>query len=233
MSTLDKLIDKDRLEREQAKLTILSIIDKFALKGPSGYGVTFEGMTCARWQPWEEPGYKKYETALSLDRLYMIDQYMSIAPDGPRCEFGVYNGGVTRFMLDNCRQDVYAYDTFEGIMGSGSDDLMDNGEYKTSDYASLMEYIRGAIIVKGDVRKTIPKNIPKEGIAFAHLDMDVELPTRHVLNHVYNNLLPNGIIVLDDYGLWMTPGIKMAVDDFNPHGVKKIYLPTGQMVITK
>jgi len=222
--SIKELINKNKKERDIAKDIILSIIDTYSLKGPNSYGTTFEGMTVAKWKPWlDEPCYT---SALSMDRLYMIKQFLNIAPPGVCYECGVYTGGVTRMMLDMGRH-VKAFDTFEGLTGSGEFDLMENGDYNGGD---VSEYIKGAEIIKGCVPYTF-KDHEDDKIAFAHLDMDLYEPTVHALKFIYDRLYDNGIIILDDYGVWMTPGIKKAVDEF--HCEKKIYLPTGQMVILK
>lgn len=234
MSKISELINKepDKSVRQVAKQLINNLIDNYSLKGPEGYGVTFEGMTCARWQPWNNiESLKTFKTSLSLDRLYMVMQFAQLAPIGDFYEFGVYTGGVTDLLSLICKQHVHAYDTFEGIKGANEHDLMDDGEYNGG--ISYFDFNFNVKLHEGDVRETFTDTVPQ--LAFAHIDMDVYEPTAHVLPIVYKSLMVGGYIVLDDYGLWMTPGVKKAVDEFTNinKNVKHFYLPTGQMVITK
>ena len=223
MNTKD-VISKDKIQRDTAKAIVMNIINKYRLKGPIGYGVIFDGMTVAKWKPWNSD--KTYNTALSKDRVHMIKQIMNNSPEGICYECGVFTGGITRMMLDQGRK-VKAFDTFEGLKGAGEHDLMQDGEYNGGD---VSEYIKGAEIIKGEIQHTLC-NHGDDKIAFAHLDMDLYIPTKYALEFIYPRLLKGGSIVLDDYGVWMTPGIMKAVEEFN-FG-KKLYLPTGQMVITK
>lgn len=227
---IQEYINAAKQQRDEAKLEILSLIDSNKLKVPefvedkSLYGVIFEGLSIQRFQPWLT-GHN-YRTALSPDRLYMISQFARIAPAGGKFyECGVFTGGVTRMLLDEGK-DVVAFDTFEGIKGAGEFDLHEDGDYNGQD---VSEYIVGAEIVKGFVPDTFAGRDDK--ISFAHLDMDIYSPTKSALEYIFPRLLDGGMIVLDDYGFWTTPGVKKVVDEFQ-HG-RKVYLPTGQMVIFK
>jgi SAM-dependent methyltransferase len=227
--SLQDYIDRGKAKRSAAKEEIMSLIAQHKLdvpefvEGGEQYGVTFEGMTIARLAPWNEP--HEYRTALSPDRLYMIKQFAETAPSGLCYECGVFTGGVTRMLLDMGKK-VVAFDTFEGIKGAGEFDFHDDGDYNGHD---VSEYIAGAEIVKGFVPDTFAGR--DDAIAFAHLDMDIYAPTAAALEYIYPRLVEGGIIVLDDYGFWTTPGVRKACDEFK-FG-KKIYLPTGQMVVFK
>ena len=227
---LQAYIDRDAERRAAAKLDILSAIDKNRLPPPDGvpdadlYRPIFEGLTIGRLQPWLSKPHG-LRTALSPDRVYMLLQLAGIAPPGVAFELGVYTGGITRALLDMNKFDrVVAFDTFCGISGSSSVDLHSDGDYNAGDVSA---YIAGAEIVAGRVPETLQGRFDE--VSFAHLDMDVYEPTRDALACLWPLMVRDGIIVLDDYGFWSTPGIKRAVDEF-PCG-QKLYLPTGQMVI--
>lgn len=226
---IQQYLDSYKKENESIKLEIIKAIQSYAtpvhesVPERDKYGVIFEGFAVARYMPWL-PAANYYNTALSPDRLYMIKQFLEMAPEGKCVECGVYTGGVTRMMLDAYR-DVIAFDTFEGIKGAGEFDLHQDGDYDAGD---VTKYIQGAEIVRGEIPYTFNGRDDTD-IAFVHLDMDIYEPTRAALAYFYPRMREGGIIVLDDYGFWTTPGIKKAVDEF--HFAKKIYLPTGQMVI--
>lgn len=227
--TIQEFIDKGKIERNAAKKRIESLIDhnRLVLNPSPQYGVIFEGMTISRWKPWHAGN--EYNTALSDDRFDMIMQLEAMAPSGTAVEMGVFTGGVTKFFL-NAGRNTWAFDTFAGIAGaSAKDDMHADGEYNGGD---VLEYIKGARIVKGE----IPDSLNIVGnftptIAIAHIDLDVKSPTAHALEFVYNHLHDDGVIIVDDYGFASTPGVKAAVDEF-PKG-RKLYIPTGQMLIWK
>ena len=66
-------------------------------------------------------------------------------------------------------------------------------------------------LVKGKVEDTIPQHAP-ERIALLRLDTDWYESTRHELAHLYVRLVPNGVLIIDDYGHWQ--GARRAVDEF-------------------
>jgi hypothetical protein len=70
-------------------------------------------------------------------------------------------------------------------------------------------------LVEGDVSETLPKflsSAPHVRIALLHIDVDLYQPTKVILNHLYEKVVPGGIIALDDFGLW--PGETEAVEEF-------------------
>jgi hypothetical protein len=192
------------------------------IPAPEGYAEVHEGTTIKLWYPWDK---KDYRTLLNPIKFGMIKQFAEIAPEGIFYELGVYTGGVTRMLLD-IGKTVVAFDTFEGIKGATEMEYHSNGDFRCDD---VFEYIKGAEIIKGELPNTLYGRTDK--IAFCHFDLDVEIPTSGCIEFVYNRLVEGGIIIFDDYGTWTTDGVKRAVDNFN-FG-KKIYLPTGQMVIFK
>lgn len=88
-------------------------------------------------------------------------------------------------------------------------------------------------LVEGNVFDTIPnylKNNPETRICFLHLDMDVKEPTAYALQELYERVVPNGLIVIDDYN--SVAGASDAVDEFvakNKLSIEKLphyYVPS-------
>ncbi|ADO77994.1 TylF/MycF/NovP-related O-methyltransferase [Halanaerobium praevalens] len=70
-------------------------------------------------------------------------------------------------------------------------------------------------LVKGDIIKTIPEYLiknPELKISLLHIDVDVYQPTKFVLENLFDKVVKNGLIVLDDYG--KVAGATKAVDEF-------------------
>lgn len=70
-------------------------------------------------------------------------------------------------------------------------------------------------LVAGDIVATVPRYAaehPELKIALLHIDVDVHRPTAVILEHLYDRLVPGGLLVLDDYGT--VPGETRAVDEF-------------------
>jgi hypothetical protein len=75
--------------------------------------------------------------------------------------------------------------------------------------------------VKGPVEQTIPSKAP-ERIAVLRLDTDWYESTAHELEHLYDRLMPGGVLLLDDYGWWQ--GSREAVDEFLARTGARLYL---------
>ena len=74
---------------------------------------------------------------------------------------------------------------------------------------------RNVSFVAGNIFDSLPNYLnsnPATRIAFLHLDLDVKEPTEFVLESLYDRVVPNGIIVFDDYGTVV--GETDAVDQF-------------------
>jgi O-methyltransferase len=66
--------------------------------------------------------------------------------------------------------------------------------------------------VEGPVEETIPSRGPLGPIAILRLDTDWYQSTLHELNHLYAQIVPGGVLIIDDYGFW--EGARKAVDEF-------------------
>ena len=168
---------------------------------------------------------------------------------GAIVECGVWRGGSMQAIaraLDAVgahERDLYLFDTYEGMTAPGPRDRRSDGRTaadllasygKTSRvwaYASLEDVQEGfrqvpypqerLHFVKGPVEQTIPSQAP-ERIAVLRLDTDWYESTAHELAHLYDRLMPGGVLLLDDYGWWQ--GSREAVDEFMARTGARLYL---------
>tara|TARA_Y100000031_G_scaffold103504_1_gene113665 strand:- start:145360 stop:146136 length:777 start_codon:yes stop_codon:yes gene_type:complete len=156
--------------------------------------------------------------------------------EGDIVECGVWKGGCTAILAEILKdekapRDFYLYDTYEGMSAptevdrSMSTNISANKLYHQYDeqwsVGSLdtVKQVMGETgyeprklhYVKGKVEDTIPKTIPKK-IALLRLDTDWYESTKHELEHLYDLLVPGGVLIIDDYGSWA--GSKKAVEEF-------------------
>jgi O-methyltransferase len=162
--------------------------------------------------------------------------------EGDVVECGVWRGGsmmaaaYTLLASGNTTRHLYLYDTFEGmsaptdkdtalIDGQQAQELLRVAKNKETAeiwaYAGLQEVERnvGATtyprdrlhFIKGKVEETIPRQIPSK-IALLRLDTDWYESTKHELVHLYPRLVPNGVLIIDDYGHWA--GSRQATDEY-------------------
>lgn len=159
--------------------------------------------------------------------------------EGDIVECGVWRGGsmhaVARTLLAEgvTDRELYLFDTFSGMTEPTEKDLRSDGRtaadmLATADkskwvwaVASLEDVQEGLKtldypyerfhLVEGPVEETIPGGAP-ERIALLRLDTDWYESTKHELDHLYERLVPGGVLIIDDYGSWQ--GSKEATDEF-------------------
>jgi len=161
---------------------------------------------------------------------------------GDFVECGVWRGGsamliaYTLLELNTTNRKIYLYDTFKGMTEPREDDYSVSNkdirainkwkkeqkkDYNKWCYASLSEVKNNMaltrypdnniILVKGKVEETLPKTIPHK-IAILRLDTDWYESTKHELIHLFPLVSKNGVLIIDDYGVWA--GSKKAVDEY-------------------
>lgn len=218
-----------------------------------------DGMATRHYSPFlEDPEFnRRYEEmadewylTMRFDarwRMWLLTRYAAYARNLPGnfAEFGVYRGGCSRMVLGTIDlqpdRRLYLFDTFTGI----PDDKLSAPEREvgmggrladtSADYVAqlLAAWDPIPVICKGDVFDTVP-GVDTGPLAFVHLDLNAAAPTRHVLEHVYERLVPGGVIVFDDYGWDDYVEQRRTIDDFvqdRPEVV--VALPTGQATLFK
>ena len=174
-------------------------------------------------------------TMTSNERLFgLIDAVKYILKAdivGDFVECGVYKGGsimaiALALLRENCSdRDLYLYDTFSGMTEPTDADVDLHGRRPTEwakwPMAPIAEvkaavystgYPPGRIhFVEGRVEDTLPARAPNN-ICLLRLDTDWFESTRHELLHLFPRLLPGGVLIVDDYGLYR--GSRKAVDEY-------------------
>lgn len=74
--------------------------------------------------------------------------------------------------------------------------------------------------------------VPERRYRFVHIDVDLYMPTKASLEFFHPQMVPGGLIVVDDYGFTAWPGTKQAVDEFCvARKVPLIRLTTGNAIL--
>ena len=146
---------------------------------------------------------------------------------GDIVELGVFKGsGVATFskFLDiycpNSNKKIIGFDIFDP---DNSSDILDkdgvfdkenmNVVYSKVDKSELslesvtsrlenMNIHKKYILVKGDIETTLPKFLeenPGFRISLLYIDVDLDRPTYNGLKYLWNRILPDGIILFDEY----------------------------------
>lgn len=148
--------------------------------------------------------------------------------DGAFVECGTFRGGsaaVISERLTKARPDleVFLFDVFTGMPKPGENDPKeawdDVGKFvaspdivrRTFDLARTGVAQDRLHITQGLFENTLPGFVPPR-ICFLHVDCDWHDPVKMVIEKFYDDVVPGGTIVFDDYGHWS--GCRKAVDAF-------------------
>ncbi len=126
---------------------------------------------------------------------------------------------------------ICGLDTFEGIPDATPPDGRWNSRIRGT-WSYSMEHVRENLLLAGLDEEFVRTNITLipgefglslptldsewsgEGIALLHIDVDLYDSYRLVLEHLYDHVVPGGIITFDEYGLANWPGATRAIDEF-------------------
>ena len=138
-------------------------------------------------------------------------------------ECGVWKGGSAAVFIKLAEdRDVWLFDSFEGMPKTRI--KKDQKILKKGDNLASIEEINNLFrrlklnrknvkIVKGWFNITLPKFKNKVGeIAILRIDADFYESTKSCLDNMFDNVVKNGYVILDDYFGFI--GCKKAVDEF-------------------
>jgi len=190
-------------------------------------------------------------------RFYNTIQFFmnTVDLEGYVIECGCYRGLSSFVMCHHYKKmfpnfvgtDFVILDSFEGLSKPNSKDSMGVGEDGNEKFfvgegffATPMEQVQSALgefpqvgFVKGWVPEILHKMPPRK-YKFVHIDLDLYEPILGALEYFFPKLVPNGIIVIDDYGSLYWPGAKMAVEEFCvKNNLRFLSITSGQGVIIK
>jgi hypothetical protein len=159
--------------------------------------------------------------------------------EGDFVECGVWRGGSVHAIVwalageGVVDRDIYLFDTFQGMTPPTDKDVRADGRSAAELLAekertkwvwavASREDVEAGLrtlpypydrfrLVEGPVEETVPDQAPGR-IALLRLDTDWYESTRHELEHLYERLVPGGVLVIDDYGSWQ--GSRQATDEF-------------------
>ncbi len=146
--------------------------------------------------------------------------------DGAIVECGVAYGQSlvvwsTLAKAEGRNRQVYGFDSFEGFPSPTIEDVSERnpkkGEFNdaTQKRVEVMlkkAYVPMPILIKGFFKETLPPF--KEKIAILYIDVDLHDSYKTVLENLYEQVVPGGVIGFDEYKTPAWPGATKAVDEF-------------------
>ncbi len=166
--------------------------------------------------------------------------------DGDFVECGVFKGFCSAVLfryLDfgKLSRQAYLYDTFEGLPEKTStEDERRMWDYSQYDPEAVYQKVCEKFSQYGNVnivRGIVPDSFEiaaPEKIAFLHIDMNSAQAEMLALEHLFDKVVPGGMIVLDDFG-WAcnVNQMKAELAFMTARGHAVLELPTGQGLVIK
>lgn len=164
----------------------------------------------------KETGFikKSLKAQITACFIYMLKDQL---PKGNMAELGVYRGGITRFIAELFPDStVYAFDTFEGMpaeMITEKDGYIVPDMFQ--DVEDVLEYLDiSNIVIRKGLFPNTTKGLEDEKFSFVHLDADIYESTLAGLEFFWPRMVKKGVIIFDDFEFELTPGVKMAFNDY-------------------
>ena len=159
-------------------------------------------------------------------------------------ELGVFQGAsfftwvklLDAFCPGDITRNVYGFESFQGLQefsdedGSPSTTDADRREgafssnpktlrtmLKLNTKYSLRTGVSRGFIVEGDIQSTLPRFLEEVSglrISLLYLDMDLYLPTKLALEHLYPLVISGGIVAVDQYAQIPWEGESKAVEEY-------------------
>ena len=158
--------------------------------------------------------------------------------EGDFVECGAYTGVGVKTVVDylggtQFPKEFWAYDVFEHQDGMDNHPMPDVGpelfqrvQRKFNDYPQVR-------IVKGRIPDSFEGNCP-ERICYLHIDLNQASAEIAALDHLFDRVVPGGMVILDDYEWTAYRAQKLAEDVwFDARGYRVMPLPTGQGLVIK
>ena len=144
---------------------------------------------------------------------------------GSFIEVGVWRGGTGALIASAAEKNgiaapVYLCDTFRGVVKAGiHDSAYKGGEHADTSIPTVEALMKSLGLTNYQIMEGIfpeatshllPEN---ERFRLCHIDVDVYDSARDIVDWVWNRLVPGGLVVYDDYGLELCPGITRLVNE--------------------
>ena len=158
--------------------------------------------------------------------------------EGDFVECGVWRGTTVRVVCDAIDfkatgKHYWLYDVFDWREGDLHHKLEGLDATLHDKVVARFADLPTVHVVKGYVPGSFAQGTP-EKIALMHLDMNNAPAEIGALEHLWDRVVPGGIVVLDDYGWDNYRPQKLAEDEFfGRRGYQVLELPTGQGMVIK
>ena len=147
--------------------------------------------------------------------LEHVLKYETLIP-GMWLEFGVASGGSINIMAKYTQQQIYGFDSFDGLPEHWIGTKFSRGSFNQN--GNLPKVEQNVVLVKGLFQHTVKSFLQKseKNVSFIHFDADLYSSTITVLKLLNNYIVPGTIMVFDEMYKYDTykEGEFKAVNEF-------------------
>jgi hypothetical protein len=165
--------------------------------------------------------------------------YHCVQLDGDFVECGAYKGVGMKTVIDylggrNFAKTFWGYDLFEHAPDMAHHSMPEHGPELFGRVQAKFAAYPQVKLIKGPIPEVFAGSSP-EKIAYLHIDLNEAPAEIAALEHLFDRVVPSGMIILDDYewsGIYRPQ--KLAEDPwFEARGYRVMPLPTGQGLVFK
>ena len=179
--------------------------------------------------------YSKLAGTQVSSAIYLVNHlHKSLNLPGDVCEFGVAQGRTSVLIaneIQSSSKKLWLFDSFQGLPKPSEKDILTDDVFDLGSmgaYEGTMSFpirvLKEALaevdlaedrirIVPGFIEATLKSSEVPDRVCFAYVDLDFYEPILTTLRFLHEVIVPEGFIVIDDYG-WFSAGAKLAVDEF-------------------
>jgi len=192
------------------------------------------------------------DNALRRQRHYTLNQLLKRIDglDGDVAEIGCWRGlsayqTASRIVDMGASRRFHIFDSFQGLSEYEAIDMPHNGNIDVAStrvqFACSQDQVQQnlsdfdfIVYHPGWVPEKFSE-VDADKFAFAHIDVDLYLPTKDCFDFFYPRLVEGGVMVFDDYGSTAFPGAQQAVDEAIARLDHPFFmsLPSGQAFLVK
>ena len=123
--------------------------------------------------------------------------HLTKKPDTLWLEFGVFSGRTINYISKFTEEQVYGFDSFEGLPEKWRDGF-DKGAFNKN--GDLPQVNSNVVLIKGWFNETLPEFIASQNkmVSFIHMDADLYSSTKYIFDTLKNYIDKDCIIVFDE-----------------------------------
>jgi O-methyltransferase len=163
-------------------------------------------------------------TLVDRVRCYSLYQICAQVKDlpGDVLEVGVWRGGTAGILTTRLpSKTIYLADTFEGVVKSSEWEHYRDGAHSDTSILVVEQLLCGLgvsnhVILRGSFPEDTGNHLGDRPLALVHIDVDVYLSAKAAFHHVWEQLVPGGIVIFDDYGFFSAcGGVRRLIEEIS------------------